>query len=178
MRNALKERKEKNKASTSAATANNINARKRKMRGISTPEDKANEKASAPAGMKPAEIEKKEDNTLQKSMLYKMDSMAYKMEDSSPIVKHSGIGPANLGGPGMKSHVHACGTPKRSSGLNDGHSPMEFNDKLEKAVDDGKITGEFAEAVKGGMPKMEAGSITMKPESDVEKYRKLDIEKS
>ena len=86
MRNAPQERKKRNKASTSAATANNINARKRKMRGISTPEDKANEKASAPAGMNPAEIEKKEDNTLQKSMLYKMDSMAYKMEDSSPII--------------------------------------------------------------------------------------------
>ena len=138
------------------------------------------------------EMKNKKDNILQKSMLYKMDSMAYKMdsmaykmEDPSPVLKHSGIGPANLGGPGMKSHVHACGTPKKPSGLNmghspmnDGHSPMEFNEKLEKAVDEGKIKGKFAEAVKGGMPKMEAGSINMKPESDVEKYRKLDITQS
>ena len=48
----------------------------------------------------------------------------------SPILKHSGIGPANLGGPGMKSHVHACGTPKKSSAFN----------KLEDLSGDGKVT--------------------------------------
>lgn len=170
------------------------NIKKKRAINFKTAEDfkTLEDKASAPTGMKPAKIKKKEDNTLQKSMLYKMDSMAYKMEDPSPVLKHSGIGPANLGGPGMKSHVHACGTPKKPSGLNmghspmndghspmnDGHSPMEFNEKLEKAVDEGKITGKFAKAVKGGMPKMEAGSINMKPKSDVEKYRKLDITQS
>ena len=156
MGNSLQRRKERNKASISGK-----------------------QNAPAPSGMQPPKIENKEENVLPKAVLYKMDdTVAYKMEEPSPIIKHSGIGPANLGGPGMKSHVHACGTPKRPSGLNDGHSPIEFNDKLEKAVDEGKITGKFADAVKGGMTKMEAGSITMKPESDVEKYRKLDIDKS
>jgi len=149
------------------------NERKRELRGIKTPEDKAKKADSSAAGIQPAKIEKKEDNALPKSMLYKMD-------DPSPIIKHSGIGPANLGGPGMKSHVHACGTPKKPSSLNSGHSPLEFNDKLEAAVDSGKITGKFADAIKKGAPtkKLEAGSINMKPKSDVEKYRKLDVKES
>lgn len=136
------------------------NERKREVRGIKTPEDKAKKADSSAAGIQPAKIEKK--------------------ETSSPILKHSGIGPANLGGPGMKSHVHACGTPKKSSALNSGHSPLEFNDKLEAAVDSGKITGKFADAIKKGAPtkKLEAGSINMKPKSDVEKYRKLDVKES
>ena len=70
-----------------------------------------------------------------KDPMYKLDikpTLNYGMEkglnkgmEASPLEKHSsGIGPANLGGPGMKSHVHACGTPKMSSGLNDGHSGL------------------------------------------------------
>lgn len=55
-------------------------------------------------------------------MNYGMDKGLNKGMEATPLEKHSsGIGPANLGGPGMKSHVHACGTPKMSSGLNDGH---------------------------------------------------------
>ena len=86
------------------------NEKKREMRGIKTPEDKAKKADSSAAGIQPAKIEKK--------------------EASSPILKHSGIGPANLGGPGMKSHVHACGTPKKSSAFN----------KLEDLSGDGKVT--------------------------------------
>ena len=70
-----------------------------------------------------------------KDPMYKLDikpTLNYGMEkglnkgmEATPLAKHSsGIGPANLGGPGMKSHVHACGTPKMSSGLNDGHSGL------------------------------------------------------
>ena len=70
-----------------------------------------------------------------KDPMYKLDikpGINYGMEkglnkgmEATPLAKHSsGIGPANLGGPGMKSHVHACGTPKMSSGLNDGHSGL------------------------------------------------------
>ena len=101
------------------------NERKRELRGIKTPEDKAKKADSSAAGIQPAKIEKKEDNALPKSMLYKMD-------DPSPIIKHSGIGPANLGGPGMKSHVHACGTPKKPSSLNYIHYLFSSSDNQQE----------------------------------------------
>ena len=62
---------------------------------------------------------------MEKGMNYGMEKGLNKGMEASPLEKHSsGIGPANLGGPGVKSHVHACGTPKMSSGLNDGHSGL------------------------------------------------------
>ena len=62
---------------------------------------------------------------MEKGMNYGMEKGLNKGMEATPLEKHSsGIGPANLGGPGMKSHVHACGTPKMSSGLNDSHSGL------------------------------------------------------
>lgn len=72
-----------------------------------------------------------------------------------------GIGPNNLG-PDGKAGYTSCGHPKKSplkkmdSGLyktvesldGPGQSPLAFNEKLEAAVDAGKITGKFAEAIK------------------------------
>tara|TARA_R100001509_G_scaffold53335_1_gene29268 strand:- start:168 stop:377 length:210 start_codon:yes stop_codon:yes gene_type:complete len=67
-----------------------------------------------------------------------------------------GIGPNNLG-PDGKSGYTSCGHPKRSplkktvvSLDGPGQSPLAFNEKLEAAVDSGKITGKFAEAIKKG----------------------------
>ena len=48
-------------------------------------------------------------------------------------------------------------------------SPKKFNEKLEKAVDDGKIKGEFAAAVKSGMP--------MKAPMDMKAPMELEMEK-
>jgi len=48
-------------------------------------------------------------------------------------------------------------------------SPKKFNEKLEKAVDDGKIKGEFAAAVKSGMP--------MKAPMDMKTPMELEMEK-
>ncbi len=69
-----------------------------------------------------------------------------------------GIGPQNLGAPGMSGNSKPCGSPlkKMDSGLyktvesldGPGQSPLAFNDKLEAAVDSGKITGGFAQAIK------------------------------
>ena len=62
-----------------------------------------------------------------------------------------GIGPQNLGAPGMSGNSKPCGSPlnKISNSLDgEGASPLPFNDKLEAAVDSGKITGNFAKAIK------------------------------
>ena len=62
-----------------------------------------------------------------------------------------GIGPQNLGAKGMSGNSKPCGTPlkKISNSLDgEGASPLAFNDKLEAAVDSGKITGGFAQAIK------------------------------
>lgn len=62
-----------------------------------------------------------------------------------------GIGPQNLGAPGMSGNSKPCGSPlKKISNALDGQggSPLAFNDKLEAAVDSGKITGGFAQAIK------------------------------
>ena len=62
-----------------------------------------------------------------------------------------GIGPQNLGARGMSGNSKPCGTPLRkiSNSLDGpGASPLAFNDKLEAAVDSGKITGGFAQAIK------------------------------
>ena len=62
-----------------------------------------------------------------------------------------GIGPQNLGAPGMSGNSKPCGSPlkKISNSLDgEGASPLAFNYKLEAAVDSGKITGGFAQAIK------------------------------
>ena len=62
-----------------------------------------------------------------------------------------GIGPQNLGAPGMSGNSKPCGSPlKKISNSSDGGgtTPLAFNNKLEAAVDSGKITGEFANAIK------------------------------
>jgi hypothetical protein len=62
-----------------------------------------------------------------------------------------GIGPQNLGAQGMSGNSKPCGSPlTKISNPSDGEgaSPLAFNDKLEKAVDLGKITGGFANAIK------------------------------
>ena len=62
-----------------------------------------------------------------------------------------GIGPQNLGAAGMSGNSKPCGSPlKKVSNSLDGSgvSPLAFNDKLEAAVDSGKITGGFAQAIK------------------------------
>ncbi len=62
-----------------------------------------------------------------------------------------GIGPHNLGAQGMSGNSQPCGSPikKISNSLDGpGASPLAFNDKLEAAVDSGKITGGFANAIK------------------------------
>jgi len=86
-----------------------------------------------------------------------------------------GIGPQNLGAAGMSAKSKPCGTPldfvdpRMQMGMQQsqmgmqpqqmniqqpmlqqpmGMSPVPFNDKLEKAVDEGKITGKFANIVK------------------------------
>jgi len=62
-----------------------------------------------------------------------------------------GIGPQNLGAPGMSGNSKPCGSPlkKVAESLDGpGQSPLAFNDKLEAAVDSGKITGGFAQAIK------------------------------
>jgi len=86
-----------------------------------------------------------------------------------------GIGPQNLGAAGMSTKSKPCGTPldfvdpRMQMGMQQpqmdmqpqqmnmqqpmlqqpmGMSPVPFNDKLEKAVDEGKITGKFANLVK------------------------------
>ena len=62
-----------------------------------------------------------------------------------------GIGPQNLGAQGMSGNSKPCGSPlkKISNSLDgEGTSPLAFNDKLEAAVDSGKITGGFANAIK------------------------------
>lgn len=86
-----------------------------------------------------------------------------------------GIGPQNLGAAGMSAKSKPCGTPldfvdpRMQMGMQQpqmgmqpqqmnmqqpmlqqpmGMSPVPFNDKLEKAVDEGKITGKFANLVK------------------------------
>ena len=62
-----------------------------------------------------------------------------------------GIGPQNLGAQGMSGNSKPCGSPlKKISNPSDGvgASPIAFNDKLEAAVDSGKITGGFANAIK------------------------------
>ncbi len=62
-----------------------------------------------------------------------------------------GIGPQNLGAQGMSGNSKPCGSPlKKISNPSDGEgaSPLAFNDKLEAAVDSGKITGGFANAIK------------------------------
>ena len=62
-----------------------------------------------------------------------------------------GIGPQNLGAQGMSGNSKPCGSPLRkiSNSLDGpGGSPLTFNDKLEAAVDLGKITGGFAQAIK------------------------------
>jgi hypothetical protein len=52
----------------------------------------------------------------------------------------NGIGPQNLGAMGMNPKSKPCGTP------------LDFNSKLEAAVDSGKITGKFADVVKENSP--------------------------
>jgi hypothetical protein len=52
----------------------------------------------------------------------------------------NGIGPQNLGAFGMNPKSKPCGTP------------LNFNSKLEAAVDSGKITGKFADVVKENSP--------------------------
>ena len=62
-----------------------------------------------------------------------------------------GIGPQNLGARGMSGNSKPCGSPlKKISNSLDGPgvSPLAFNDKLEAAVNSGKITGGFAQAIK------------------------------
>ena len=62
-----------------------------------------------------------------------------------------GIGPQNLGAKGMSGNSKPCGSPlKKISNSLDGQgaSPLAFNDKLEAAVNSGKITGGFAQAIK------------------------------
>jgi hypothetical protein len=62
-----------------------------------------------------------------------------------------GIGPQNLGAQGMSGNSKPCGSPlTKISNPSDGEgaSPLAFNDKLEAAVDSGKITGGFANAIK------------------------------
>ena len=62
-----------------------------------------------------------------------------------------GIGPQNLGAKGMSGNSKPCGSPlKKISNSLDGQgaSPLAFNDKLEAAVDSGKITVGFAQAIK------------------------------
>lgn len=62
-----------------------------------------------------------------------------------------GIGPQNLGARGMSGNSKPCGSPlKKISNSLDGQgaSPLAFNDKLEAAVNSGKITGGFAQAIK------------------------------
>ena len=62
-----------------------------------------------------------------------------------------GIGPQNSGAPGMSGKSKPCGSPlKKISNSLDGPgvSPLAFNDKLEAAVDSGKIKGGFANAIK------------------------------
>ena len=62
-----------------------------------------------------------------------------------------GIGPQNLGAKGMSGNSKPCGSPlKKISNSLDGQgaSPLAFNNKLEAAVDSGKITGGFAQAIK------------------------------
>ena len=62
-----------------------------------------------------------------------------------------GIGPQNLGAPGMSGNSKPCGSPLKKvvkSLDGPGQSPLAFNDKLEAAVDSGKITGGFAQAIK------------------------------
>ena len=63
-----------------------------------------------------------------------------------------GIGPQNLVAQGMSGNSKPCGSPrlKKISNLLDGEgvSPLNFNDKLEAAVDSGAITGGFANAIK------------------------------
>lgn len=52
----------------------------------------------------------------------------------------NGIGPQNLGAMGINPKSKPCGTP------------LNFNSKLEAAVDSGKITGKFADVVKENPP--------------------------
>ena len=62
-----------------------------------------------------------------------------------------GIGPQNLGAAGMAGNSKPCGSPlkKISNSLDgEGASPLAFNAKLEAAVNSGKITGGFAQAIK------------------------------
>ena len=62
-----------------------------------------------------------------------------------------GIGQQNLGAQGMSGNSKPCGSPlKKISNPSDGEgaSPITFNDKLEAAVDSGKITCGFANAIK------------------------------
>jgi hypothetical protein len=62
-----------------------------------------------------------------------------------------GIGPQNLGAQGMSGNSKPCGSPlTKISNPSDGEgaSPLAFNNKLEAAVDSGKITGGFANAIK------------------------------
>ena len=86
-----------------------------------------------------------------------------------------GIGPQNLGAQGMSSKSKPCGTPLKmakdspmAKALigNQDRLPDQLKEKILAAPEDSPAT------------KLEAGSITMKPDSDVEKYRKLDIKES
>lgn len=90
-----------------------------------------------------------------------------------------GIGPQNLGAAGMSTKSKPCGTPLKmaeDSPLakaligNQDRLPEQLKEKILAAPEDAKK----------GSPgkKLEAGSINMNPESDVEKYRKLDIKES
>ena len=90
-----------------------------------------------------------------------------------------GIGPQNLGAQGMSSKSKPCGTPLKmaeDSPLakaligNQDRLPEQLKQKILDAPEDAKK----------GSPanKLEAGSINMNPESDVEKYRKLKVKES
>ena len=90
-----------------------------------------------------------------------------------------GIGPQNLGAAGMSTKSKPCGTPLKmaeDSPLakaligNQDRLPEQLKQKILAAPEDAKK----------GSPskKLEAGSINMNPESDVEKYRKLEVKES
>ena len=86
-----------------------------------------------------------------------------------------GIGPQNLGAAGMSTKSKPCGTPLKMSE----DSPLAFNEKLEAAVDSGKITGKFAEAIKKESPAKKLESAKMEfgeTDSDAkDKYKSTGI---
>ena len=86
-----------------------------------------------------------------------------------------GIGPQNLGAAGMSTKSKPCGTPLKMAE----DSPLAFNEKLEAAVDSGKITGKFAEAIKKESPAKKLESAKMEfgeTDSDAkDKYKSTSI---